>query len=143
MPAGESFRHGHVREMLAAVMQEDLAALHRDLLQRLQAVGDEAGIDDRDPLHALAGEPLDRLVGIGLQPFLRPEARLEGRDQPPLAPAEPLAQKPRRLLAMAVIGVALLEIGLRQAVIGGDHDLRLEVERREMRSRSLSASASI
>ena len=41
-------------------------------------------------------------------------------------------EKPRRLLAVAMIGVALAEIGKRDAVIGGDHRLRLEIERGEM-----------
>ena len=123
-------------------VQEDLAVLHGDLFQRLQAVGDEARIDDGDALHALAGQPLHGLVGVGLQPFRRAEARLEGGDQLPLAPAELLAQQPRGLLAVAVIGIALVEIGARQAVVGGDDDLRLEIEPGEMLS-TLSASASM
>ena len=38
-------------------------------------------------------------------------------------PAETLTQQPRRLLALAMIGVAPVEIRARQPVIGGEHDV--------------------
>ena len=56
------------------------------------------------------GELGERHVGVGLQPLGAAEARLEGDPQLVLRPAEPLAQQPRRLQALAVIGVALVEI---------------------------------
>ena len=49
-----------------------------------------------------------------------------------LAPAEALAQQARRLLAVAVIGVALFEIALGYAVEGGEHHLRREGKRCKM-----------
>ena len=60
---------------------EDLGVLDGDLLQRLQAIGDEARIEDGDALDALMRKALDRLVGVGLQPFLRAEAGLEGDEE--------------------------------------------------------------
>ena len=75
-----------------------------------------------------SGQLGERHVGIGLEPLGPAEARLERDAEPVLRPAEPLAQQPRRLLALAMIGVALVEIVPRQAVERGDHHLRLEVE---------------
>src|SRR5690606_35624538 len=109
-------------EIPSARMQELVANLTANLIERFQAVGREPGIDDGDRLHAFAREPLHRLVGVGLEPDLPAEARLERRDQPVLAPAQFLAQEPRRLEAMAIVRVALLDVALRQAVIGRDDD---------------------
>ncbi len=120
-------------KLLAAVLAENLAGLHGDFLQRLQTVRHKGRVDDGKPFHAVFGQLRHRLVGVGLEPFLRPETRLEGRHQPLLRPAEPLHQQSRGLLALAMIGVALVEIGLRNAVIGGKHDLRLKIEALQMR----------
>ena len=49
-----------------------------DLLERLEAIGGKARRDDGQPLHAVARQSLDGLVGIGLQPLGAAEARLEG-----------------------------------------------------------------
>ena len=68
-------------EFLAAGMMESLGCLAADFVQRLDAVDGKAWVDDGDRFHAVFGQFLDRLVGVGLQPFLRAEARLEGGDQ--------------------------------------------------------------
>ena len=75
------------------------------------------------------GELGERHVGVGLEPLGAAEARLEGRCWSLFfRPAETLAEEPHRLLALAVIGIALVDIIARQAVEGGEHQLRLEVE---------------
>ena len=56
-------------ELLAAIVFEDLCVFLRDLLQRLQAIGGEAGRDHRDALDAVLGELFDGLVGRGLKPL--------------------------------------------------------------------------
>src|SRR4029077_12111611 len=56
-------------EFLSAMLEEDLFILLRDLFQRLDAIGDEARRQDGDTFDALAGQSLDRLVGIGLKPL--------------------------------------------------------------------------
>ena len=97
-------------EAIAPVMQEDFAVLDGDFLQRLQAVRDETRIDDRYPLHAFAGEPLDRLVGVGLAATPQVRSGTGTSLEPLLAPAEPLPEQSRGLLAVAVVGIALVEI---------------------------------
>jgi hypothetical protein len=74
------------------------------------------------------GQFLDGLVSVGLQPFLWPEAGLEGRHQLFLGPAKTFADQSRRFQALAMIGVALEEIGLRNAVERGEHDFGLPIE---------------
>ncbi len=145
-PAGKLARnevadHGHAglrivetgngREIPPAMAAEDVGILDRDLFQRLQAVGGEARRDDGEVLHTTARQRLDRLVGIGLQPFGASEARLEGHAQPVLIVAERLAQQPRGLGAMAVIGIALVEIVARDAVERDEDDVGRERQLRE------------
>src|SRR6266702_4911249 len=64
-------------KLLAAIVLEYLGILPRDLLQRLQAISGEARRHHRDAAHAFLGETLHRLVGVGLDPFIIAEARLE------------------------------------------------------------------
>src|SRR3546814_1681374 len=66
---------------LAARRAENLRVLQRDLLQRLQAVGGEAGADHVQATDPGAGQRPQGRVGRRLQPLFAPEARLE-RDQP-------------------------------------------------------------
>ncbi len=75
---------GEVAVALAAGMEEDLAILLVDLLDRLQAVGREAGADHVELAQPGLRQGRDRLVGVGLQPLLLAEERLEG-DLPLLA----------------------------------------------------------
>ena len=79
-------------------------------------------------LDAGPGQPRHRVDGVGLQPGVAAELGLEGRVPALARPAEPLAHEPRGLLALAVVGVALLGIFHRHAVEGGDQRLGLEVE---------------
>jgi hypothetical protein len=91
-------------ELAAAGLQEGGARLLRDLLQRLQAVGGEAGAGDVDALHAGARQRHERRLGVGLQPLGLAEAALEG-DRHLLGPQrQPLAQQARGLLALTVVG---------------------------------------
>ncbi len=126
IPSSLSLRQGIWVKFSPPGLVEDLAGFARDLLQRLEAVGDEPGLKTAMDFTPSCASFSTRLVGVGLEPFLRPEARLEAGDQPLLGPAEAFAQQPRRLHAMAMIGVAAHEIAARDPVVGRDHDLRLE-----------------
>ena len=116
-------------EGLAALFQEGLLALQRDLFQRLQAVGDEARAHHVHPAHALCGELLERGLGVGLEPLRLAEARLEG-DQHALARhAETFGHQAAGLVALAVIGVAEIERAPRHAVEAQQQVLGLAVDR--------------
>src|SRR5262249_46657085 len=73
---------GDEGEVLAAVLEKDLLVLLGDLLERLEAIGGKARRDDGKPLHAVACQCLDRLVGIRLKPLGAPEAGLERVSEP-------------------------------------------------------------
>ena len=78
------------------------------------------------PLRRIGGE---HRVGRRLEPFRAAEARLEGDVD--LA-AQRLAEQPRGLLAVAVIGIAELQRPLRHAVEAQQQPLGLEIERGEL-----------
>ncbi|MPL60861.1 hypothetical protein SDC9_06423 [bioreactor metagenome] len=110
---------GDVGETLAARMHEGLADLAVDLLERLDAIGREGRRDHRDVLLAGLRKLGHMLDGIGLEPFLAAEDRLEGGVDVARLPAKPLPQQPRGLLALAMVGVAFHQIALGHAVIRG------------------------
>ena len=64
-------------ELAAACGEEGLLALDADLLQRLEAVGDEARAEDVNAPQPLVGVALERGQGIGLEPLGAPETRPE------------------------------------------------------------------
>ena len=132
IPSALSLRQGIAANFSPPACAKIAGVFDADLLERLQAVGDEAGGDDGEALDAALGQLPHRVGGVGLQPFGPAEARLERHPQPLLAPSRSaVAQQARRLGALAIIGIALVEIGLRDAVKGGEHDLRLEIELRQ------------
>src|SRR5262249_1956292 len=123
------------KEILAAIAVKDMSVLARDLLERLQTVGREAGRDDGEALHAALGERFGGLDGRGLEPFAASEPRLEREHQLVLVEIELLAQEPRRHHALIVIGIALVDVVLRQAVERGKSHLRLKRKPGERRPR--------
>src|ERR1700731_2212884 len=68
-------------KLLAALVLEDLGVFLGDLFQRFQAIGGKAGHHDGDAAHAILRQLLDGLVGVGLQPLVEAEARLECESQ--------------------------------------------------------------
>jgi len=114
---------GDVAEALAAVLLEILAVLPADLLDRLETVGGEGRAADVDRGEALRRQRLHRLVAIGAQPLLAAHARLEHDPDLLGADAERFGQQPRGLVAEAVVGVAVGQVALGYAVIGGDQEL--------------------
>ena len=68
-------------KLFAAMVFEDLGVFLRDFFQRFQAIGRESRRDNGNAPHAIVREFLQGLVGIGLKPFVEPEARLEGQEQ--------------------------------------------------------------
>src|SRR5215475_591336 len=100
----------------AAMVAEDFGVLAGDLLQGFQAIGSKTRRDHGEALHAALRKLLYRGVGIGLEPFRRSEARLEGEHQPALVEAEARAQEPHRLGALVAVRVAARHIVLGHAV---------------------------
>ena len=119
---------GDVGEGLAAGVQEGLADLAVDLLERLDAVGREDRRHDRDVALAGPREAGDLLDRVGLQPLLAAEARLEGDDHLVLREAEAVAEQAGRDLAVALVGVALGQVALGHAVVAGDERVGAAVE---------------
>ena len=94
---------------------------------------EKPGRDDGDAAHAVLGQLRDGLVGVGLQPLVEAEARLECQHQLRRIKAHPLAQRLGRCDALRLIRIALVDIFLRHAVERGHDQLRLERQRLEMR----------
>ena len=107
---------GDEGKLLAAIVPENLGIFLRDFLQRLQAIGGEAGGYDGNALHPIFRQLFDGLVRIGLQPLVEAEARLKCKDQFRGIKAHALAQRARCCNALRVIGIALVDIFLRHAV---------------------------
>src|SRR5436190_1679509 len=64
-------------KLLATIVLEYLGVFLRNFFQRFQAIGGKTGSDDRDTAHAVLCELLHGLVGVGLQPSVVAEPRLE------------------------------------------------------------------
>src|SRR6476620_3936954 len=124
---------GDVGEVLAAVRKKDLLVLLGDLFERLEAIGGKARRENSDPLHTIAGQRLDGLVGIGLQPLGASEAGLEGVSELGAERPERLGQALRGQRALREVRIALLDIALGQSMIGSEDRLRLPVEPGKMR----------
>src|SRR5258706_6833090 len=96
-------------EFLAARLQERVPALHRDLLERFEAIGGDAGTDHVAALHAGAPERRERLRGVRLDPFGRAEARLETRERARVVPAELGRDEARAFEALAAVRIARID----------------------------------
>ena len=101
---------------LATSRDKGMAAFHGDLLQRLQAVRNKARADHVHAAQTFAGQPLERGLGVGLEPAGAAKARLEGQQPLILAQAKRLGQQPASLVAFAKVRVALVEGVARQTV---------------------------
>src|SRR4029077_11378984 len=99
---------GNVGELLAAMMFENLGIFLRDFLERLQAVGRKPGRYDRNPPHTVLGQSFHGLVGVGLKPLVRAEARLKRQQQFWSTLTQALAQAFRRRDALAFVRIALV-----------------------------------
>src|SRR5665213_2477466 len=107
---------GNGREVLAARVLENLGILHGDFLQSLQAVSRNPRSDDGDGFYAALGQRFHGGIGVGLEPLGNAEARLKGQQQLLIVETELGTQQRRGLAAVALIGIALLNILLGYAV---------------------------
>ena len=115
--------------MTAARLQKLGSPLDGDFFQSFQTVG---GKTRHRHCHALrSGGSLSFYCSIGgwLQPFGRAKARLESRHNPHSVPSDTLAQQPRCLVAVAVVGVAQFQRTLRHAVEAEQQNLGREIKR--------------
>src|SRR4051794_25969061 len=98
-------------KLLATAVHKRLARFVADLVERLQAIGGEAGHCHEDASLAGPGQLLQDLLGVRLEPALAAEERLE-RLRPLLArPAEALDEGEGR--ALDVRGVRIAALGIR------------------------------
>ena len=134
---------GHRGEVLAAVLVERLGVADAISSSVSRQSAEKPGVITAMPLHPRSRRARRCVLGVGLEPLGLAEARLEGDAEPVLRPAEPLAQQPRRLLALAMIGVALVEIVPRQAVEEAITTSGSKSSAGECRPRATCASASI
>ena len=79
---GVRIKRRYVLILLAAGFKEDFPVLHRDLFQRLQAIGSKAGADNLNMPHPFLTEHFQRFVSIGRQPRLTTKARLKSHHDP-------------------------------------------------------------
>src|SRR6185437_16113835 len=103
-------QRGDVAQRFTARGDEEVAVLHGDLLQRLQAVHREPGAGDVQFSHAFGCQPAHRSVGVRLQPWLAPDPRLEADRNVRLTQAQPFAQQSRRSLALAEVRIARMQV---------------------------------
>src|SRR5438874_564694 len=116
--------------MLAAGPAKSIAATDAELFESLDAVGGEAWRRHRDFLDALPRISGQRRVGRRLEPLRSAEFRLKGDID---IAAKRLTQQPRRLAAMAMIGIANLERPHRHSMEAQQQPLGLEVQRPKLR----------
>src|SRR6185503_3410118 len=89
------------RKRLAARLFEGVASPNAELLECLDAVGRKSRRRDRDALDAVLWISRERCIGRRLEPLRTSEFGLERNVD---FAAERLAEQPRRLLAVAMIG---------------------------------------
>ncbi len=106
---------------------ELVLAADRQLLERFEAVGGEAGSEDGNA-PPLAAQPFERRVGRGFEPLGAAEARLERHLD---RAAERVGEQRRGLAALVMIGVAEGAGALGHAVEAGEQHVGHEVERGE------------
>src|SRR5262245_18007128 len=111
---------GNVAELLPAMLVEDFLILLGDLFERLDAIGGEVGRDNGDAFDPRTRQSFHRLISVGLDPFGAAEARLESE-------LELRAERPERGAerfdgrdALLLVGIAAVDVVLRQAVEGGE-----------------------
>src|SRR5262249_41414023 len=122
----------YCREILAPALFEDTLPLDCDLLQRFEAIGRKTRRDHREILPPALGKLLEGEIGRGLEPFAAAEPGLKRHRQFRRLEIEPLAQKADGFDAMGIVGIAVVDIGLRHAVERGEDDVRLKSELGEL-----------
>src|SRR6185312_15460608 len=128
----------NVAEVFAAMLEEDVLVILRNLLKRLNAIGGKAWADDGNPLDSVSRQRFDRLVSIRLDPLCPAKARLEGKLEPGTERSERVAQSLDRAQALLLIRVAVVHIILRQSMKRCEDDFRLEIKVAKMRPHRFS-----
>ncbi len=103
-------------KVLAARGEEGVAPFDADLLQRLEAIGDEARADHVDALMTLLCELAQGRVGVGLEPARAAEAALERNLVFLLLQSQALGQQACGGQALAVVRIAERQRARRQAM---------------------------
>ena len=118
---------GQVREVLAAVVEENLPVLHVELFQPSRGNRRRNPAQPSPSASRRSSPGLDGPVRVGPQPFGGAEAGLELIWN--LSAGQPKASRTRRqVFTQWQVGIALQEVFLRHAVEGDEDDLRLEGE---------------
>src|SRR5690606_24123656 len=98
---------GHEPEVLAAVRDEVLAGADRELLERLETIGDERRREDSDPPRTRARKLDDDLIREGSDPRVPSEPRLKGHDETFGRETEALGDAAGRRHAVRAIAIAI------------------------------------
>src|SRR5215510_2332617 len=113
---------------LSACAHEDRLAFDPDLLERLEAVGNEARTDNVDARQALPSELAEDCGGVGRQPGRAPEPRLK-RDLPrAVGQLQIFRQQARGLLTLAMVRIPALEGVARQPMEAQHEPVRAAVD---------------
>ena len=105
-----------VAELLAAQLQEFVTVFDLDLVQGLEAIGGESRAHDIDRLDATLDQLVQHGGGIRLNPGLFAEARLVADLPVRRVQFELRRQQLCSLFALLLVGVAAVDIRLRQAM---------------------------
>ena len=124
-PGEAGVERRHQGQPLATRGEKLFLTADSDLLERLQAIGDEGRTEDRQALLALSCKLGDGRVGVGVDPWVAPEAGLEADAPSAVGQLEPRRQGARggeTLCPVAVaVGLAhpLAAVRRRQTVTAG------------------------
>ncbi len=95
-----------VMQVATAGLAEDIAVLHRRLLQRLEAIGCESRTDDVEAIEASAAEFGNRHIRVWFQPLGATQSRLEGEQPVVVSEIQCFGEQASRLETLAMIGIA-------------------------------------
>src|SRR5438034_711346 len=101
-----------------------------EFIQGFETIGGKPGRNDNETLGALEREAFHFRRRIGLQPCARTEARLKAHRTAVFAKPDLFTQEPPCLKTLIVIGVALGDFRLRQAMKGNQDRIWNETETR-------------
>src|SRR5687768_10569854 len=103
-------------KLLASSLGEDRFAFHGDFFQGFETIGNKTGADNIDAPGFLFAKLLQSNGGIRTQPLGTAEPGLETDLVSARVQLQRLGQKPSGFLALAMVGVALIQGNARHAM---------------------------
>src|SRR5688500_15932012 len=96
-------------KLLASSLDEDRLAFHGDFFQGFEAIGNKTGADNIDAPRFLLAKLLQGNGGIWAQPLGTAESGLEADLVLVCIQSQRFGQKPPGFLALAMVGIALIQ----------------------------------